>query len=234
MTFPNANETETAITTAIPAVEFSLKQTLPIPPVAHLCHAIQEALPNTGGHIVSFAGLQAGEAYGRIAFETAYVAATQLGLRVLFVDAMTTERKSLAALSSAVHSPLAKVIASGGRVEDSMVSIANTRMSYMLMGKLGAGGLTLADLDMTSGVFKKLRAYYDLIIIEAPSVLDGPFGVAIVKITDGAVLVVEAEKTRAPVALHGKHLIEVAGGRVIGAVLNNRRQFIPGWIYRRL
>jgi hypothetical protein len=215
--------------TGLAEIDLHPPRRLPLHQVAHLCHAIQEALPSPGARIVSFAGVHADGDHGRIAFEAAYAAATQLGLRVLFAGSTPMNHVPLA---EGAWMSLSQVIASGGRIEDAMVSVSHTRLACMRLGTFGPGGLTLAEFDSLSGIFGTVRAHYDLIIVEAPPILDGPFGTAIVRITDGAILVVEAERTRAPVALHAKHLIEAAGGGIIGAVLNNRRQFIPGWIYR--
>ena len=188
----------------------------------------------SGARIVAFTSPQSSEAPGRIALETAYVAATQLGLRVLFVDTETSHRKERSALHNAVKVPLLKTIRNGGAFSDSMATIAGTRMSYIRLGKLGHDGMTAADLDIFSESLQKLRDYYDLIFIEAPSILDGAFGIGVVKLTDGGVLVVEAERTRAPVAFEAKKTVETSGGLIVGALLNNRRNFIPHWIYRLL
>jgi Mrp family chromosome partitioning ATPase len=46
--------------------------------------------------------------------------------------------------------------------------------------------------------------------------------------------VLEAEKTRWPVAENTKQMIEKNGGKVLGVVLNKRQFYIPDFIYRRL
>ena len=55
-----------------------------------------------------------------------------------------------------------------------------------------------------------------------------------VSMVDGVVLVVEAEKTRWPVALNVKEKTEQGGGRVLGVVFNKRKYYIPEWLYRRI
>jgi Mrp family chromosome partitioning ATPase len=51
---------------------------------------------------------------------------------------------------------------------------------------------------------------------------------------DGVVLVVEAEKTRWPVAETVRDKIKNSGGNILGIVLNKRRYYIPDWIYNKL
>jgi len=57
---------------------------------------------------------------------------------------------------------------------------------------------------------------------------------ALAKLADGSVMIVEAERTRAPVAAECKRLIEASGGRLLGAVMNRRRLYIPDMLYRLL
>jgi Mrp family chromosome partitioning ATPase len=51
---------------------------------------------------------------------------------------------------------------------------------------------------------------------------------------DGVVLVVEAEKTRWPVAENVRDKIKGSGGNILGIVLNKRRYYIPEWVYKKL
>jgi Mrp family chromosome partitioning ATPase len=51
---------------------------------------------------------------------------------------------------------------------------------------------------------------------------------------DGVVLVLEAEKTRKPVAENLKNRILQNGGNILGMVFNNRRYHIPESVYKRL
>jgi len=50
----------------------------------------------------------------------------------------------------------------------------------------------------------------------------------------GVVLVVEAERTRAPIVEQARRAVEANGGRLLGVVMNKRRYHIPRAIYRRL
>jgi Mrp family chromosome partitioning ATPase len=54
------------------------------------------------------------------------------------------------------------------------------------------------------------------------------------KKADGVMLIIESGKTRKQVALKAKQELENAGAKVLGVILNRRKQYIPGWIYKRL
>jgi len=82
--------------------------------------------------------------------------------------------------------------------------------------------------------FEKLRQRFDLILIDSPPATTSPDGLDISPKVDGIVLVVEADKTRWPVAESVKERIKRSGGKILGIVLNKRRYYIPNFIYKRL
>ncbi len=85
-----------------------------------------------------------------------------------------------------------------------------------------------------AGFWEPLRERFDLIIVDSPPATMFPDGPGIVSMVDGVVLVVEAEKTRWPVALSVKEKIERSGGKILGVVFNKRKYYIPSWLYRRI
>jgi hypothetical protein len=48
------------------------------------------------------------------------------------------------------------------------------------------------------------------------------------------VLVVQAERSRPEIIRQAQALVENAGGRFIGSILNRRHTYIPDWLYRLL
>ena len=80
----------------------------------------------------------------------------------------------------------------------------------------------------------KMRERFDYIILDCPPVTTNPEIRFISSKVDGTILMIESGKTRRYVALKAKQEIEMAGGRFLGTVLNRRKYYIPGWIYRRL
>jgi capsular exopolysaccharide synthesis family protein len=81
---------------------------------------------------------------------------------------------------------------------------------------------------------RRVREYFDYIVIDAPPVSDHPETLLLSRKSDGVILVVESEKTRNQSALWVKKQIEIAGGKLLGVVLNKRRYRIPRWLYNRI
>lgn len=91
----------------------------------------------------------------------------------------------------------------------------------------------ILDGSAVAQVFDRLREQFDTILVDSSPVLR-PGAMAVAGKADGVVLVLEAERTRWPVALSAKATIERSGGTVLGVVLNKRRYPIPDAVYRWL
>jgi uncharacterized protein involved in exopolysaccharide biosynthesis len=71
-------------------------------------------------------------------------------------------------------------------------------------------------------------------IIPNSGILHDEVGQSMARLASGTVMVVEAERTRAPVAQEVQRLITLQGGKIIGGILVNRRFYIPSRIYNLL
>ena len=80
----------------------------------------------------------------------------------------------------------------------------------------------------------KLREAFDLVVIAAPAASDAPMGVLLSRFVDGNILVLEAGRTRAPVAIELRNSLSASGGMVVGAVLTRFQSAAPRWLRRWL
>lgn len=85
----------------------------------------------------------------------------------------------------------------------------------------------------TGDLLGALAEEFDLLVVDM-SPLDAAAALEWAPLLDGIVLVIEAERVRWQVAARGIALLEQAGSNVLGTVINKRRNYIPGWLYRRL
>ncbi len=79
-----------------------------------------------------------------------------------------------------------------------------------------------------------LKNRFELIVVDSAPASGSAEGVSLACTADGVVFVVEAERTRRPVAKNGLDAIRKAGGNVLGVVFNKRRYYIPESIYGKL
>jgi Mrp family chromosome partitioning ATPase len=80
----------------------------------------------------------------------------------------------------------------------------------------------------------EMRAMFDYVLIDAPPVNLSNEAALLGQLSDGVVLVMEANSTRREAARKAKERLEAAKSHVLAAVLNNRTFPIPEGIYRRL
>ena len=88
--------------------------------------------------------------------------------------------------------------------------------------------------DRLKARFEELRAEFDYLLVDAPSISQYADATTLGRLTDGLVLVLEANSTRKEIALNVMDKLRAAQIPVLGAVLNKRTFPIPELLYRRL
>jgi succinoglycan biosynthesis transport protein ExoP len=81
---------------------------------------------------------------------------------------------------------------------------------------------------------RELREEFDYVLIDAPPLSSCSDAVLLGQMTDGVILVVEANSTRRETARTAKETFEGANVKLLGAILNNRTFPIPEVLYRKL
>jgi capsular exopolysaccharide synthesis family protein len=82
----------------------------------------------------------------------------------------------------------------------------------------------LFESKKMDNLFKDLESRYDYIIYDSAPILVISDVLGLVKKMDGILFVLASAGTREPSAIHAKDVIENAGGRILGVVLN---KFVP-------
>lgn len=90
------------------------------------------------------------------------------------------------------------------------------------------------EVDTGLGAVDALRVSFDNILIDCGSVTNSTDAALLGSSVDGVVIVVNAGESRRDEILNAQRMIETAGGKFLGFVLNKRRYPVPEWLYRRL
>ena len=90
------------------------------------------------------------------------------------------------------------------------------------------------EVDTGLGAVDALRVSFDNILIDCGSVTNSTDAALVGSSVDGVVIVVNAGESRRGEILNAQRMIETAGGKFLGFVLNKRRYPVPEWLYRRL
>jgi len=94
--------------------------------------------------------------------------------------------------------------------------------------------LSVFESHSLSSYIEEMKQHADWVLFDAPPINSSNDAITLGAKVDGVVMVVEAEKTRWEVAENAKQRIESAKGTVLGVVLNNRKFYIPEWLYKTL
>jgi protein-tyrosine kinase len=186
-----------------------------------------------GGAMIMFSSAHAGEGKTTVCGSYAATLAQNFGKSVLILDAdrahtLTRQWGSPKSVSISVleQSPEPAAVLHAGRRMGPHGSI-----SVLPVESATADS---PELVLLAEIKDKLARTFDYILIDAPAVADVSWSPSIGAMTDGVILVVEAERTRWPVALNAKQEFEGSGAKVVGVFLNKRRFYIPPRIYRRI
>lgn len=90
------------------------------------------------------------------------------------------------------------------------------------------------DHEILTPMIEDLKSRFHMIIIDGNSPLHCPENVEFGIVSDGTVLVLQAELTRVPVIREAVALLEKFNVTIIGSVLNNRKLYIPQFVYKIL
>jgi len=101
-------------------------------------------------------------------------------------------------------------------------------------GSLASDSPRLLTSDRLPERIKELRQEFEFVIIDAPPLTRYSDALALGKLADGVVLVLEADSTRRDAAAVVAANLRAANIPILAAVLNKRTFPIPDTIYKRL
>jgi capsular exopolysaccharide synthesis family protein len=153
---------------------------------------------------------------------------------VCLVDA-NLRAPSLHLLLGVGKSPgLADATGKPGPIKNFTVGTASRNLWLVPAGSLAAEAHGLIASDQLRSRMRELREEFDYVLIDAPPLSSCSDAVLLGQMTDGVILVVEANSTRRETARTAKETFEGANVKLLGAILNNRTFPIPEVLYRKL
>jgi capsular exopolysaccharide synthesis family protein len=185
------------------------------------------------GHIVGVTSCSRREGVSVVAENLAVCAAEFYTGQVLLVDA-NPQYASVAkrfAVEQAVG--LADCLQGEASAVECIVETSQLGFSVLPAGTSDPASSRVSD-EHAANVFNELRQHFDMIVVDLPPAnkMDEMFAAS--HLFDGILLAIEAERIRRQAALRVKRQLEQANARLLGVVLNKRKNYIPEWLYRRL
>jgi uncharacterized protein involved in exopolysaccharide biosynthesis len=127
---------------------------------------------------------------------------------------------------------LVDLVTGQARLDDLVMSTG----SLYLLGRGGPREIPtyIWKSDQMQAALNELRDRFTRVIFSMPPVLQSGDTVNLARFSDGVVVTVKADSTRREVVRRAVDLLAGAKGRVLGAVLTERRHIIPSSVYRRI
>lgn len=203
--------------------------------VYSLAQRLQAILPNerSGGRVVGVTSCSRQEGVSVVAANLALCAADVYSGRVLLIDA-NPRHASVASRFQVKQSPgLTDCVTGQSAVQECVRSTSHQNLFVLPSGSPAKNAGRFSE-ERTCASFSQLRNDFDLIVIDCPPAGELDETLLASQVADGFLLVLEAERIRKQVAQRVKQRLEQGHARLLGVVLNKRKNHIPEWLYRRL
>jgi Mrp family chromosome partitioning ATPase len=199
-----------------------LVQRIFLGPSANLCRAIV------------FAGIDRGNGCSRICVEAARTLAANTSGSICVVDANFRTPSLSGFFGVSDDRGLANALVEEGAIRSFAKQLKPSNLWLLSAGTLIPESHSLLNSDRLQQRAQELRKEFGYILIDAPALNLYGDSVALGRIADGVVVVLQADSTRRESALKGLESLRDAHVEVLGAVLNRRTFPIPDFVYRRL
>lgn len=202
--------------------------------MVHLYQSIDALLSDSPKKVIQFIGASEGEGTSTVVREFARVSSMIIGKPVLLLDADKRSGSPSLFPGNTPENGVEDEWESEEKLEQAIAKIEDSNTSLSLISQDTYPYPKYFYSPKISVFWDKLKERFDLILIDSPPMSASPDGIAIARRVDGVVLVLEAEKTRGPVAENLKERIQKNGGNLLGIIFNKRRHYIPEFLYKRL
>ncbi len=175
---------------------------------------------------ILFVGTSRGDGASTAAYSFAQSLAQDLDVRVLFIAA---DLRVAPPAENKTHSGLSNLAKSADQLP---LPALHGNVHVLPSGHNYADPAVLFQSKRFQSFMAHVSKQYDYIVIDGPPLDEAPESVALCTRVDGVILVVDAQRTRRKIALRAKTRVQEVGGKLIGMVLNRRKYYVPGWLYK--
>jgi Mrp family chromosome partitioning ATPase len=196
--------------------------------------SIEVILGSGGRRTVGFMAATRGEGATTLALHFAFLMARIVERSVLLVDA--DMGRVSRGLSDALgdRSGLTELLRGEASPEDVVLGTDEPHLHFLPAGRDQIRHVEAATSGRMRSVLEDLSARYDWVVVDMPAALQHPEAPMIGAACDGVVLVVRAHRTRRELVGRAVEELNVARCRLLGTVLNARKESLPGFLRERV
>ena len=191
-------------------------------------------LPDLSSRAVMIASVEASAGTSTVAREFASTLALNGEVKTLLIDANLRKPVIHGAFGVQRTPGISDHILANAPLEGCLRNSGVPNLTILPAGRPAVAPPRILTDPRIDGMLSELRGRFDLIIIDSAPLVPFAEGVQLSQKVDGVVLVIRSATTRQASAQRVLALLDDAGTKVLGSVLNGRRFYIPKFIYDRL
>jgi capsular exopolysaccharide synthesis family protein len=185
-------------------------------------------------HIVMFAGIDQGNGCSRTCVGIADALAHNVSGSVCLVDANLRSPSLPKYFGVTNHRGLTDALLEEGPIRSFAKQIRPDNLWLLSCGSLTSDSPSLLKSARLKTRLAELRSEFDHVLIDAPPLNQFGDAIGLGQLTDGVVLILEANSTRRESARKVSESLRTTNVPILGAVLNKRTYPIPQVLYRKL
>jgi len=184
--------------------------------------------------MVTFAGIDHGNGCSRICVRVAETLAKNIRGSVCLVEANLRSPALPGMFGTTNHHGLTDCLLQDQPIRSFIKRVRGDNLWLLSSGALAADSASLLNSERLKTRLAELRAEFDFVLIDAPPLTPYSDALSLGHLTDGFVVVLEANSTRREAALRVSENLRSLNIRILGAVLNKRTFPIPETLYKKL
>jgi capsular exopolysaccharide synthesis family protein len=183
---------------------------------------------------IVFAGVDPGNGCSRICIEAARILAANVSGSVCLVDGNFRTPSLHRFFGIPEDGGLADSLLGQDEIRSFARELTPSNLWLITAGALSPESPSLLNSERLNLRIDELRSEFNYVLVDVPALNLYSDAIALSRLADGLVLVLQADSTRRESALKSLENLRVAQVEVLGAVLNRRTFPIPNFVYRRL
>jgi hypothetical protein len=212
---------------SIREIDWIAPEDLAVVDLIELYLEISGAFSMDHGVVVQFLAASAGPGSTEVALDMAWVASGFLGKKILVLNCTQSDWAPAASIKSTVlHDGTVHPVS----IHRDLVKVIGRDM-YLTDWRSWSGwqGPPVNVAEIHSHL-RSLCAYFEMIVVVAPSADSEPLGAVLARYVDGNIIIIEAEQTRRSSAVRLREVLSRCGKPTLGAILHDRQNHIPRWM----
>lgn len=162
----------------------------------------------------------------------AYCSASLTNSRVLLVDGNMDNPKVATDFLLEGQRGLSDILIDGENGSEAYKQTSLSNLFVLTAGNKRRSGL-LFKKNSVEEIIQQVRESFDLIFVDSSSISRSGSN-SLATTSDGVVIIIDSTATRREVLQHTIRELNVPKERILGAILNKKRYYIPSYIHRRL